>query len=165
MKHQLFWSRFFLIASILTAVVIFCFSAQGADDSSQISDSITLQVAQIVRPDYVELPVAARQSFLEKLSTAVRKSAHFLEFALLGFNLMGYFLARMPGLPARGCRLRAWGIATAYAATDEFHQMFVDDRAPRVLDVLIDSAGALTGTLVIALLILLLAKLRGGERG
>ena len=36
-------------------------------------------------------------------------------------------------------------MAAAYAASDEFHQLFVEGRAGRVSDVLIDSAGALAG--------------------
>lgn len=39
----------------------------------------------------------------------------------------------------------AWLIATAYAATDEVHQLFVPGRGGQVTDVLLDSAGALLG--------------------
>ena len=45
----------------------------------------------------------------------------------------------------------AWGISTAYAATDEFHQIFVPGRAGMVTDVMIDSSGALAGILLAAL--------------
>ena len=51
------------------------------------------------------------------------------------------------------------GIAVAYAITDELHQMFVSDRAARALDVLIDSAGSLTGTFVLTLGLTILALL------
>jgi VanZ family protein len=35
-----------------------------------------------------------------------------------------------------------------YAASDEFHQLFVPGRSGEVKDVLIDSAGAVTGALL-----------------
>lgn len=155
MKHQSFWTRFFLIASILSAVVIFCFSAQNGEDSTELSDGVTLQVAQVVRPDYVKLPAPARKSFLESLSHIVRKCAHFLEFALLGFNLMGFLRLRRLNAGWPACMSLAWGIAALYAATDELHQMFSEERAARGLDVLIDSSGALCGVLVAALLLAL----------
>ena len=47
--------------------------------------------------------------------------------------------------------LIAWGISTAYAATDEFHQIFVPGRAGMLTDVMIDSSGALAGILLAAL--------------
>ena len=52
----------------------------------------------------------------------------------------------------------AWGLATLYAGTDELHQRFVSDRGPALLDVGIDSAGALTGALVATLLLALLLR-------
>ena len=42
----------------------------------------------------------------------------------------------------------AWGAATLYAATDEFHQLFVPGRAGLPTDVLIDATGAALGLLV-----------------
>ena len=39
----------------------------------------------------------------------------------------------------------AWIFTTAYAASDEFHQLFVTGRSAQVRDVLIDSCGALCG--------------------
>ena len=159
MKHPKAWSRFFLVASLLTAALIFCFSAQKGDDSATLSAQITLRVAPILRPDYFQLEEAERLSYFELLSTVIRKNAHFCEFMLLGFNLMAWARLRDLSMPVRNCRLRAWGIATLYAATDELHQLFVSERAAAVLDVLIDSAGSLTGTFVAALGLALLAAL------
>ena len=42
-----------------------------------------------------------------------------------------------------------WGIATAYAVTDEFHQLFVPGRSGQMTDVMIDSGGALVGLLAL----------------
>ena len=151
MKHPKFWARFFLVASIVTAALIFWFSAQKGSDSQALSDPLTLQVAQLLRPDLMQMSEAERISFLQLMSNIIRKNAHFCEFALLGFNLMGTMRFHFPGLSDGHCRLRAMGVAVAYAAADELHQLFVSDRAARVLDVLIDSAGSLAGTFVLTL--------------
>ena len=46
-----------------------------------------------------------------------------------------------------------------YAASDELHQLFISERSSQVLDVLIDTAGSLTGTLVLTLCLALLARM------
>ncbi|WP_282209355.1 VanZ family protein [Parvibacter caecicola] len=48
----------------------------------------------------------------------------------------------------RRAALVAWGAATLYAATDEFHQLFVPGRAGLPTDVLIDATGAALGLFV-----------------
>ena len=159
MKHLKFRARFFVVASIVTAALIFWFSAQKGNESQALSDPLTLQVAQLLRPDLMQMSEPERVDFLNLLSTVIRKNAHFCEFALLGFNLMGAMRFNFPGLTNGNCRLRAMGIAVAYAITDELHQLFVSDRAARALDVLIDSAGSLTGTFVLTLGLMILALL------
>ena len=159
MKHTKFWARFFLAAAIVTAALIFWFSAQKGATSQSLSDGITLKVARLLRPDLMQMSEAERISFLQLMSNIIRKNAHFCEFALLGFNLMGAMRFHFPGLSNGACRLRAMGIAVAYAITDELHQLFVSDRAARALDVLIDSAGSLTGTFVLTLGLTILALL------
>lgn len=104
----------------------------------------------------------------EALSIIVRKAAHFTEYAVLGICLsvnmhdlqMRKAANEKPVTPATvdtvtnvtGITAKylvcAWLIGTAYAATDEFHQLFVPDRAGTPTDVLIDSVGVACGVLV-----------------
>ncbi len=160
MKSRAFWTRFFLAASILTAALIFFFSAQQGPDSAALSDGVTMAVARIVRPGFEALSEPQKLAFMERLSLVVRKCAHFSEFALLGFNLACWLRLRFHERPRRFAPPRAWLIATLYAATDELHQMFVSERGPAVLDVGIDSAGALAGVLVALAGMLLIARRR-----
>ena len=164
MKNRAFWTRFFLAASILTAALIFFFSAQQGPDSAELSGDVTLTVARIVRPDYTRLPPVQRQSFLESLGLIVRKCAHFSEFALLAFNLACWLRLKFYEKGRAFALPRAWLIATLYAVTDELHQMFVAERGPAVLDVCIDSAGALAGVMV-ALVAFILVRKRQQETG
>ena len=94
----------------------------------------------------------------EVLSVIVRKAAHFTEFLILGICLsinMSDLRARRIAVgtisatdPAKGYWLAAWLIGTAYAMTDEFHQLFVSGRACSAIDVCIDSAGVVCGVLL-----------------
>lgn len=71
-----------------------------------------------------------------------RKIVHATEYGLL-FLLWLRALDRVPAVRYRrlGPQLFAAVIAIAYAATDEYHQTFVDGRHGTPVDVLIDSAG------------------------
>ena len=65
--------------------------------------------------------------------TILRKCAHMLEYGLLWFlwwRALGY-----------GSKLPAVAIALAFAATDEFHQHFVEGRVGSPVDWLIDATG------------------------
>jgi VanZ family protein len=68
-----------------------------------------------------------------------RKLVHFGEYALLCFL---WWRALASVTTPRRAALLAFLIASGYAATDEFHQTFVDGRHGNPLDWLIDSAGA-----------------------
>ena len=73
----------------------------------------------------------------------LRKVAHFTEFTALGICL-----AWLHGMLRAG-KLRPflWGVLAA--SVDETIQRFVPDRGPSVKDVCIDSAGVLTGIILL----------------
>ncbi|MES1194415.1 MAG: VanZ family protein [Opitutus sp.] len=85
----------------------------------------------------------------------IRKAGHLTEYAILALLLLR-------AIGGRGIRPLVWAlvIATAYAATDEFHQSFVPGRTATGSDVLIDAFGALT-----ALALAAGWRKRRGERG
>ena len=147
MKHRRLFSGFFLAAALVTAALIFWFSAQKGAASQLQSDGISLRLARL-SPRFAGMSEAARQGVLEALSVAVRKGAHFGEFALLSLNLALHLRLRGRALPARRAVQVAWGLGTLYAVSDELHQLFVSERAARLLDVIIDSLGALAGALL-----------------
>ena len=67
----------------------------------------------------------------------LRKAAHITEYAILAF-----LLRRAVSTWA------AFGLAVAYAASDELHQSFVRGREGRPRDVAIDTIGIVIGLLV-----------------
>lgn len=136
-----------LLAVIAVAVMVFCFSAQDGQHSSKLSGAISQWVLNRLIPGFAEMTAAQRAPYLERWGFYIRKAAHFSEFALLAATLLNYLhyvlLNRRLGFMA----MMAWALATLYACTDEFHQMFVASRGPSLRDVCIDSAGALAGAL------------------
>jgi VanZ family protein len=81
------------------------------------------------------------------IDTVGRKLVHFGEYALL--CLLWWRLLRT-GLPDRRAALVAFLISALYAATDEFHQSFVDGRHGTPVDWAIDTAGAAAAALAVA---------------
>jgi VanZ family protein len=75
-----------------------------------------------------------------------RKLIHMSEYALLCFL---FWRALRTATQTRRAIVLAFVIAVAYAATDEFHQHFVNGRHGTPVDVLIDAAGAGAAALLI----------------
>ena len=75
----------------------------------------------------------------------LRKFAHFTEFTALGMTL-GWLFGMLN-------RRKSWPFLSGAAAgcVDELIQSFVPERAPRLLDVGIDSLGVLTGIVLLHL--------------
>lgn len=81
---------------------------------------------------------------VELIHHIVRKTAHFTEYAVLGFLSWRVVLLE-PAFRAFSLRRRCWFVllfCMLYASTDEFHQRFVPDRQPAVQDVLLDTCGS-----------------------
>lgn len=68
----------------------------------------------------------------------VKKGAHVTEYAILG-----WLIQRALGVGRAWWQ--AWLVAVLYAATDELHQSLVPSRNARVMDMVIDAAGAVIG--------------------
>ena len=136
---------------------IFFMSAHPGGESGALSKQIVTLIVSVVVPDYASLPLHEQASWFDGIHLFIRKLAHFTEFAILG-GLVINLLARIPAFDKNqdACKTPAasiaisWILTCAYAASDEIHQAFVPGRACMITDVLIDSAGALTGILLVA---------------
>ena len=148
------------IAVGIVAGMIFWFSAKNGAASSQLSGGITEKVVEVVEPDYDSLPEPEQQTLFDAVQFAVRKSAHFSEYALLGFlmRLLCASYARRRG------GLVSWLCGTGYAATDELHQWFVAARSAMWQDVCLDSSGVLAGVLLATGILALIAYRRNRRR-
>ena len=113
-------------------ILIFIMSSFAAVDSDQ-------QSGLIVNALTTAFPDLKNIDFLVNI---IRKSAHFLEYALFGL------------LTARSFRLSnksgwfAVPFCAIYAATDEYHQTFIPGRSGELADILLDSLGATFGIFI-----------------
>jgi VanZ family protein len=83
---------------------------------------------------------------LGTLDLILRKIVHMLEYALLTFL---WWRALRTRLSATTAAALAFALAVGYAATDEFHQSFVEGRHGTPVDVGIDAVGAGAAALVL----------------
>ncbi len=139
-----FWVYLILTLSIM--VGIFCFSAQPGEESSEISMSLTKRVVTEQPSEKItKSEIYKKTDFVE---VVIRKSAHFLIFASLGFCVfMTLYSSRKLNKLCIICIISLI-ICIIYAMFDEVHQLFVSERSGEVRDVIIDSAGSLLGVLL-----------------
>ena len=118
--------------------VIFAMSAMPGEVSGAQSGSITEIVMEVVEAITGE---HANGMVRHSVEFFVRKGAHMAEFAVL--HLLYRCALKLSG--AKHAGVKALLLCAGYAATDEFHQIFVEGRGPAVTDVMIDTAGAAIG--------------------
>ena len=129
---------FFWLLAAACAGCIFWLSSKDGNQSQNMSDSVRGILMKLFGP--------LLNSFI------VRKFAHFFEYAVLGFLIgCALFLSRRRFSP-----ITAVICSALYSVSDEIHQYFVPGRACRIFDVGVDTLGALTGTLILALIILIM---------
>lgn len=104
-------------------------------------------VGELLVPDFEDWTKEEQDAFAEKIDHPVRKTAHATEYAILGILSAGTFGTF--GMTGKRRAAAAWGVAAIYAATDEFHQLFVAGRSCQISDVMLDSAGAAAGIAVL----------------
>ncbi len=149
-------TKLFKIVSIVLlvawCVIIFMFSAQNAEESSKTSGTIVVSVIEAIYPKYETLHEEQQKNIIDIITVVVRKTAHFLEYFILGaisFLTVTAYTKREFKFRA----LLAIVFCVAYSISDEIHQYFVPGRACRILDVFIDSMGSLTAILLLVLIV------------
>ncbi len=131
-----------LLAVAGCQIFIFSNSLRDGEESAKQSGAIV----ELVKPPVEQLLPAVKVEPTEhNIAVFVRKAAHFLEFALLG--CLCCFAARRFTEKKRWFLTVPLGYAVLTAFADEGIQLFSEGRAGKLTDVLIDSAGALTGLL------------------
>lgn len=138
MKKRAFIIAVSWIAVAVCMGIIFFLSAQNGEESEGTSQWMLL---------LLKLPISEE---------TLRTAAHFLEFtglAVLVFNALYQTCSKtMPFI--------SFVISSAYAATDEIHQLFVEERACSLFDWFIDSLGAASGIAVLCLIIYIFSCLK-----
>lgn len=144
----------YLILSWALVLVILSFifnlSAQNAEESKELSDSLVSKLFQWIAI-YID-------------GELIRKFAHMLEFTALSFSLYNGIFATWE---MKKAPIISLVLTVICAVGDEIHQIFVPGRAFQLSDILIDSIGAIIG--IVAYLIIykiyLIIKERGNKNG
>ena len=154
------WVRTLLtVLTTAVMVLIFCFSMEPAEQSDETSGILARRMIRMLYPEYDYYPEPQQTDLYDSIQAVVRKTAHFTEFAVLGVLLrlcLESWFGKKKWLGPAG-----WSAGTLYAGTDEVHQILVAGRTAQWTDVLLDSAGVLTGVLLAALAVYLVRKRSG----
>lgn len=138
--------KIFIGFTLIWMAFIFSFSSRSGDVSSQDSNHVGMIIGEVFVPGFEQWNNTKQNDFADAIDHPIRKTAHAMEYAMLGLLAAGIFVDQK-----NLGKLRIfipWLIAAGYAATDEFHQLFVPGRSGQVSDVILDSAGAALGVLL-----------------
>ena len=95
------------------------------------------------------LSPAERDMMAAAIEGPVRKAAHMTEFGI--FTIAVWFALCFWTNSVKVLYFSTVVFCVLYAASDEFHQLFVTGRAGRLSDVIIDSAGVLVTSFILLL--------------
>ena len=143
-------------------VVIFLFSADNAEDSSAISRKLAEALVRFYHTVFEGDSGGGIQGTgmgfneTELVEKLIRKLAHFTEYMILG--ILSYLLAKTWIKQRKICVAVVAIQLFVSAGLDEFHQSFVPGRYASFWDVLLDTAGGMTGVLLVILFINLHGK-------
>lgn len=148
----------YLVCMVIWMGVIFSFSAQPAEESTNTSVGFGMKIADIFVTDFRNMPENEQMQFVERYDFWIRKTAHFCEYTVLG--ILCALMLVQTRWKFRKSVLMGTIICALAASSDEIHQLFVSGRAGRWQDVCIDTAGALTGIVAVMVYVCFLNKER-----
>ena len=126
---------------IVWAGAIFVFS------SGLFSGSNT---SSVLRPLVLWVYPSATETALAFVHVLVRKTSHFVEYAILALLLARAFRTSLREFLRNHWFAVALTLVALYSLTDEFHQSFVSTRTASIYDCLIDTAGGLVALAIVA---------------
>ena len=141
-------SKIHLLLPLLWMVVIFMLSHQSASISSGQSGVFVEQLHHIA-------PSVDQQL----LTFLVRKGAHIFAYLVLGilaFNAL--WRVDLSKFKFNSPAILSIIVCALYAASDEFHQLFISGRSGEIRDIMIDSCAAMAGVFVVSIFVRILQK-------
>lgn len=138
----------YIILTIIWIAIIFSFSLQPGDTSSQISSGFGKWLLDVFVPGLVGKLESMPTELLERMHFLLRKCAHFSEYFVLGILMRQSIL--QTGI--RHKLIVAFVGCVMVASIDETIQRFVSGRSGQIADVILDSVGALCGICFVVLM-------------
>lgn len=136
-----------IILVIIWMIIVFCFSAQVGDDSSNISGNTLRRIITFINSNISEIEL---ERLVEIFQPVIRKFAHYTMYTIGGFLIYNQQV-QYKNTKKKQIVISAL-IGIGYAITDEIHQLFVPGRSGRFFDIGIDSLGVISGILIYIIL-------------
>lgn len=146
-KKKIITAVLFLLL-IAVYFMIFFFSSENAEDSSALSSKVTNLLFSLFNKIFggnagsADVPAAAAEA-----EGGIRKLAHFIEYMTVGVLSFGIAVMWIQGIGKSFFIVAAQLVISA--GLDELHQYFVPGRSASVKDVMLDTAGGVTGIILI----------------
>lgn len=120
------------------------FSNDNDIASDKKSDGLIIRVSEFVLNR--ELTPKEKEIYIEKYVVVVRKTAHFTLYFLLGL----FFCSFLKEFDLTNKKLILYTIIFVfiYACSDEVHQLFIKGRSGEILDIMIDTLGGITSSIL-----------------
>lgn len=140
-----------IIIDILMFKIIFYFSSQNGEESTKISRGITENITSNIKTIKEETNEIEKENKIFFIEILLRKFAHFLLYTIIGMITMLIFVL-VANIKDNHKILYTLLIGIFYAITDEIHQLFVAERAAKIMDIVIDSIGIFFGIYIVFIL-------------
>lgn len=151
LKKRIILIGIFLIIFLISLITAWKFSSETGTRSNALSMSISTHIINYL-DKYFDInrgDIFWRYNFNE----IVRKIAHFTEYFVIGSSLCIFLnLVFNRILPAA---VITFLLSPVFGLIDEYHQKFTSMRTPRIFDICIDTAGVLTGMVLITVFFLI----------
>ena len=143
------------ILLIINCIIIFNFSEQNSEESTNLSRKVTVTVLSVSN-NYTEPITQEDFNKIDHTEYVIRKLAHFSIYTCLGIILMS--LASTSKFTIKKKMIICILAGMIYAILDEIHQSFTPGRTPLVGDVIIDTVGVTVGCLLVISMIYIYKK-------
>ena len=139
------------LPALLLMYMIFSFSSQTGDISSQLSYKVSHKIIATANSVFDgHLESWKIDEWAGKINFITRKLGHMAEYFALAVAIA--FPLYIYGLHGLLLMLVAGVICVGFACGDEYHQSFVSGRSPAVKDVYIDSVGIFLGIIFVRMI-------------
>ncbi len=137
----------YLILVIIWMGIIFYFSNMVSYKSDEKSDAvIDSTVIKIVKIFKKDLTKEQEYNIYRYSVYPVRKYAHVIEYFIL--YVLVFLYINCYEIDIKNKLLYSLIVCVLYAISDEVHQLFVEGRTGKVVDILIDTLGSAIGLLI-----------------
>ena len=138
LMNKILTKKVSLLLLVIWLLVIFIFSSMNGGSSSSLSKNILMGLTNN--------SVASKHTF-DLLHLILRKSAHFLEYFILSALIYNYL--RFYNFKQNSLYILVFIFNLICSILDELHQVLTLGRTGKLVDVLIDSLGAILFLIII----------------